>query len=219
MTDRWGRGIRGRWRPLWVVQQAAFTHCMLPCILATRTNSEVSRRPHRFMQGICFHTWKVVWDNVIGGKTFLTYKYLSILSGVQARPAICRDWEGHPLPLLHLSQRAPFQWKLDLVLVRLYSFCHAAAVFPFDSASATSKTEKELFQVMWFGCRRANGLSWIGKRKPFWEYVQEHPVISRTRQTCTSAVSPVTYIFFILSGNLRWWGFLVFFDQLPSYFW
>lgn len=85
MTDRWGRGIRGRWRPLLAVQQAAFTYRMLPCILTVWSDSEVSRRPYQFMQGICFHPWKLYGIMLWGEKTFLTYKYLSIHSGVQAR--------------------------------------------------------------------------------------------------------------------------------------
>lgn len=75
-------------------------------------------------------------------------------------------------------------------------------MFPCDSASGPCKMEKELFWVVWFSCRKANGLSWIGEKRPFWDYLQECPVVSQVCQTCASAVSSVTYIFFILSRNL-----------------
>lgn len=48
------------------------------------------------------------------------------------------DLEGHPLPHLHLSQQTSFL-RFNLVLVRLCSFCHVAATFPFDSASGPAK--------------------------------------------------------------------------------
>lgn len=127
-------------------------------------------------------------ETLWGRQAFLPYQHLSYWY-ISNADQLQRQLRMGKAPMISCTFVPAnfFPEGLDLVPVSLCG--HAATIFQFSSASGSSKMEKGLFQVMWFGCRRANDLSWIGKRKPFWGYLQEYPVKSHTSNICSCCFS------------------------------